>query len=75
MVVRSERSRRPFGRGLGRSGRTNEASWRKLQRLSAGHVLLGRDLRDTLRAIEAGRGTAVSPNTFRVRRVLGVLDQ
>jgi transcriptional regulator with XRE-family HTH domain len=54
----------------------NVASWRKLQRLSAGTVAARAGIsRDTLRAIEAGRGTASLENTFRVLRVLGVLDR
>jgi DNA-binding XRE family transcriptional regulator len=64
-----------LGRGLRAFGE-NAASWRKLQRLSAGTVAARAGIsRDTLRAIEAGRGTASLENTFRVLRVLGVLDR
>jgi DNA-binding XRE family transcriptional regulator len=64
-----------LGRGLRAFGE-NAAAWRKLQRLSAGTVAARAGIsRDTLRAIEAGRGTASLENTFRVLRVLGVLDR
>jgi DNA-binding XRE family transcriptional regulator len=64
-----------LGRGLRAFGE-NAASWRKLQRLYAGTVAARAGIsRDTLRAIEAGRGTASLENTFRVLRVLGVLDR
>lgn len=73
---RNVRARPPsLSRGLRAFGQ-NAASWRKLQRLSAGTVAARAGIsRDTLRAIEAGRGTASLENTFRVLRVLGVLDR
>lgn len=58
-------------RGLG----THVSDWRKLQRLTAAQVAERADVsRDTLRAIEQGKGTASTENLFRVLRVLGVLD-
>jgi DNA-binding XRE family transcriptional regulator len=82
MVVKDEDNRRKvraqppaLGRGLRVFGE-NAASWRKLQRLSVDTVAARAGIsRDTLRAIEAGRGTASLENTFRVLRVLGVLDR
>src|SRR5271154_2629384 len=73
---RKIRSQSPaLGRALRVFGE-NATSWRKLQRLSAGTVSARAGIsRDTLRAIEAGRGTASLENTFRVLRVLGVLDR
>lgn len=51
------------------------ADWRKLQRLTAAQVAERSDIsRDTLRAIEQGKGTASTENLFRVLRVLGILD-
>jgi DNA-binding XRE family transcriptional regulator len=82
MVVKNEdnshkvRAQTPaLRRGLRAFGE-NAASWRKLQRLSTSTVAARAGIsRDTLRAIEAGRGTASLENTFRVLRVLGVLDR
>lgn len=55
---------------------THVSDWRKLQRLTAAQVAERADVsRDTLRAIEQGKGTASTENLFRVLRVLGVLDR
>jgi transcriptional regulator with XRE-family HTH domain len=54
---------------------TQVSDWRKLQRLTAAHVAERAGIsRDTLRAIEAGKGTASTENLLRVLRVLGILD-
>ena len=54
---------------------THVSDWRKLQRLTAAQVAERADIsRDTLRAIEAGKGTASAENLLRVLRVLGILD-
>jgi len=51
------------------------SDWRKLQRLTAAQVAERAGIsRDTLRAIEAGKGTASTENLLRVLRVLGMLD-
>lgn len=51
------------------------SSWRKLQRLTAAQVAERAGVsRDTLRAVEQGKGTASTENLLRVLRVLGVLD-
>src|SRR6266700_2529274 len=50
-------------------------TWRKLQRLTAAQVAERAGIsRDTLRAIEQGKGTASTENLLLVLRVLGVLD-
>jgi transcriptional regulator with XRE-family HTH domain len=54
---------------------THVSDWRKLQRLTAAQVAERADIsRDTLRAIEQGKGTASTENLLRVLRILGVLD-
>jgi len=54
---------------------THVADWRKLQRLTAAQVSERAGIsRDTLRAIEQGKGTASTENLLRVLRILGVLD-
>jgi len=54
---------------------THVANWRKLQRLTAAQVAERAGVsRDTLRAIEQGKGTASTENLFRVLRILGTLD-
>lgn len=51
------------------------SNWRKLQRLTAAQVAERAGVsRDTLRAIEQGKGTASTENLLRVLRVLGELD-
>jgi transcriptional regulator with XRE-family HTH domain len=51
------------------------ANWRKLQRLTAAQVAERADIsRQTLRAIEQGKGTASTENLLRVLRILGTLD-
>jgi transcriptional regulator with XRE-family HTH domain len=51
------------------------ADWRKLQRLTAAQVAERAGIsRDTLRAIEQGKGTASTENLLRVLRILGILD-
>lgn len=54
---------------------THVANWRKLQRLTAAQVAERAGIsRDTLRAIEQGKGTASTENLLRVLRILGILD-
>ena len=54
---------------------THVCDWRKLQRLTAAQVAERAGIsRDTLRSIEAGKGTASTENLLRVLRVLGILD-
>jgi transcriptional regulator with XRE-family HTH domain len=54
---------------------THISNWRKLQRLTAAQVAERAGIsRDTLRAIEQGKGTTNTENLFRVLRILGVLD-
>src|ERR1035438_8084824 len=54
---------------------THVADWRKLQRLPTAQVAERAGIsRDTLRAIEQGKGTASTENLFRVLRILGTLD-
>jgi transcriptional regulator with XRE-family HTH domain len=51
------------------------STWRKLQRLTAAQVAERAGIsRDTLRAIEQGKGTASTENLLRVLRILGILD-
>src|SRR5579862_3258552 len=51
------------------------SNWRKLNRLTAAQVAERAGIsRDTLRAIEQGKGTASTENLFRVLRILGILD-
>jgi transcriptional regulator with XRE-family HTH domain len=55
---------------------SHASNWRKLQRLTAAQVAERAGIsRDTLRAIEQGKGTASTENLLRVLRVLGLLDQ
>jgi transcriptional regulator with XRE-family HTH domain len=61
-------------RGLRLMG-THVSNWRKLQRLTAAQVAERAGIsRDTLRAIEQGKGTANTENLLRVLRILGILD-
>jgi transcriptional regulator with XRE-family HTH domain len=54
---------------------THVSDWRKLQRLTAAQVAERAGIsRDTLRAIEQGKGTASTENLLRVLRILGILD-
>ena len=54
---------------------THIGNWRKLQRLTAAEVAERAGIsRDTLRAIEQGKGTASTENLLRVLRILGILD-
>jgi transcriptional regulator with XRE-family HTH domain len=62
------------GRGLRVLGE-RVTTWRKLQRLTAAQVAERAGIsRDTLRAIEQGKGTASTENLLRVLRILGILD-
>lgn len=62
------------GRGLRVLG-DRVTTWRKLQRLTAAQVAERAGIsRDTLRAIEQGKGTASTENLLRVLRILGILD-
>lgn len=55
---------------------THASNWRKLQGLTAAQVAERAGIsRDTLRAIEQGKGTASTENLLRVLRVLGILDR
>jgi len=54
---------------------THVSNWRKLQRLTAAQVAERAGIsRDTLRAIEQGKGTASTKNLLRALRILGILD-
>jgi transcriptional regulator with XRE-family HTH domain len=62
------------GRGLRVLGE-HVSTWRKLNRLTAAQVAERAGIsRDTLRAIEQGKGTASTENLLRVLRILGILD-
>src|SRR5580658_8572961 len=51
------------------------SNWRKLNRLTAAQVAERANVsRETLRAIEQGKGTASTENLLRVLRILGILD-
>ena len=55
---------------------TYASDWRKLQGLTAAQVAERAGIsRDTLRAIEQGKGTASTENLLRVLRVLGIIDR
>lgn len=65
--VSVERALREFGRHV--------ATWRRLERLPVQLVAERAGIsRDTLRAIETGRGSVSLENCFRVLRILGVMD-
>lgn len=52
------------------------SAWRKLNRLTAAQVAERANIsRDTLRAIEQGRGTVSTENLLRVLRILGIMDE
>jgi transcriptional regulator with XRE-family HTH domain len=54
---------------------THVSNWRKLNRLTAAQVAERSGIsRDTLRAIEQGKGTASMENLFRVLRTIGIMD-
>src|ERR1700728_1845921 len=64
----------PVARALRTLG-THVSDWRKLERLTAAQVAERAGIsRDTLRAIEQGKGTASTENLLRVLRILGILD-
>src|ERR1700753_62820 len=64
----------PVVRGLRVLG-THVSNWRKLNRLTAAMVAERAGIsRDTLRAIEQGKGTASTENLLRVMRILGTMD-
>lgn len=51
------------------------SNWRKLNRLTAAQVADRANIsRETLRAIEQGRGTASTENLLRVLRIIGIMD-
>lgn len=51
------------------------SNWRKLNRLTAAQVAERAGIsRDTLRAIEQGKGTVSTENLLRVLRVIGIMD-
>lgn len=65
----------PVGRALRVLGE-HVSAWRKLNRLTAAQVAERANIsRDTLRAIEQGRGTVSTENLLRVLRILGVMDE
>lgn len=52
------------------------SNWRKLNRLTAAQVAERANVsRDTLRAIEQGKGTASTENLLRVLRIVGIMDK
>jgi transcriptional regulator with XRE-family HTH domain len=52
------------------------STWRKLNRLTAAQVAERANIsRDTLRAIEQGKGTVSAENLLRVLRILGIMDE
>jgi transcriptional regulator with XRE-family HTH domain len=54
---------------------THVSNWRKLNRLTAAQVAERAGIsRDTLRAIEQGKGTVSTENLLRVLRVIGIMD-
>jgi transcriptional regulator with XRE-family HTH domain len=54
---------------------THVSNWRKLNRLTAAQVAERSGIsRDTLRAIEQGKGTASTENLMRVLRTIGIMD-
>jgi transcriptional regulator with XRE-family HTH domain len=54
---------------------THVSSWRKLNRLTAAQVAERSGIsRDTLRAIEQGKGTVSTENLLRVLRTVGIMD-
>jgi transcriptional regulator with XRE-family HTH domain len=62
-------------RGLGELGE-HLSTWRKLQRLPASIVAERAGIsRDTLRALEQGRGSTSTENLLRVLRVLGIMER
>ena len=64
----------PVVRGLRVLG-THVSNWRKLNRLTAAMVAERAGIsRDTLRAIEQGKGTASTENLLRVLRIIGIMD-
>ena len=51
------------------------SNWRKLNRLTAAQVAERANIsRETLRAIEQGKGTASTENLLRVLRIIGIMD-
>ena len=54
---------------------THVSNWRKLNRLTAAKVAERAGIsRDTLRAMEQGKGTASTENLLRVLRIIGIMD-
>ena len=54
---------------------THVSNWRKLNRLTAAQVAERAGIsRDTLRAIEQGKGTVSTENLLRVLRIIGIID-
>ncbi len=51
------------------------SNWRKLNRLTTAQVAERANIsRETLRAIEQGKGTASTGNLLRVLRIVGIMD-
>jgi transcriptional regulator with XRE-family HTH domain len=51
------------------------SNWRKLNRLTTAQVAERANIsRETLRAIEQGKGTASTENLLRVLRIVGIMD-
>ena len=64
----------PVARALHVLG-THVSNWRKLNRLTAAMVAERAGIsRDTLRAIEQGKGTVSTENLLRVLRIVGIMD-
>src|ERR1700689_5925958 len=62
------------GRGLRLLGE-HISTWRKLNQLTAAQVAERAGIsRDTLRAIEQGKGTVSTENLLRVLRTIGIMD-
>jgi transcriptional regulator with XRE-family HTH domain len=54
---------------------THVSNWRKLNRLTTAQVAERAGIsRDTLRAIEQGKGTVSTENLLRVLRIIGIMD-
>lgn len=52
------------------------STWRKLNRLTAAQVAERANIsRDTLRAIEQGKGTVSTESMLRVLRIFGIMDE
>lgn len=65
----------PVGRSLRMLGE-HVSTWRKLNGITAAQVAERANIsRDTLRAIEQGKGTVSTENLLRVLRIFGIMDE